>query len=89
MRKYCFKNNIYQLRIIFGRLRTAGLKANALKCSFGLKEITYLCYVITRKGIKTDPNKLKETMDLGRPDTTTEARALISIVQYYMDIGPR
>ena len=26
---------------------------------------------------------------LGRPDTTTEARELVGIVQYYMDIGPR
>ena len=89
MRKYCFKNHIYQLRTILGRLRTAGLKANAPKCSFGLNDITNLCYVITRKGIKPDPNKLQNMLYLGRPDTTTEARELVGIVQYYMDIGPR
>ena len=37
-----FKNHIEKLRIIFGRLRTAGFKVYAPKCSFGLKEITYL-----------------------------------------------
>ena len=31
-----------QLRIIFSRLRAAGLKYNAPKCSFGLKYIPYL-----------------------------------------------
>ena len=37
-----FENHIEQPRIIFGRLRAVGLKINAPKCSFGLKEITYL-----------------------------------------------
>ena len=56
--KYSFEKHKDQPRIIFGRLRAAGLKVNAPKCSFGLKEINYLCYVITREGIKPDPKKL-------------------------------
>ena len=79
----CFEKHIYQLRIIFGRLRAAGLKCNAPKCSFGLKDIPYLVYVITREGIKPDPEKVQGIMDLGRPATTTEARALIVMVQYF------
>ena len=43
-----FSNHTEQLSIIFGRLRAAGLKVNTPKCSFGLKGITYLGYVITR-----------------------------------------
>ena len=35
------------------------------------------------EGIKTDPKKLQGIMDLGRPYTTTELRALIGMVQYY------
>ena len=46
--KDILKNHIEQLRIIFGRLSAASLKVNAPKCSFGLKEIIYLGYVITR-----------------------------------------
>ena len=63
--KDCFKNDIEQLRMIFGRFCAEGLKVNAPKCSFGLKGITYLCYVITREGIKPDPKKLQVIMDLG------------------------
>ena len=37
--KDIFEKEIYQLKIIFDRLRTAGLKGNAPKCSFGLKDI--------------------------------------------------
>ena len=56
--KDIFDNHINQLIIIFGRLRAAGLKGNAPKWSCGLKEITYLGYVITREYIKPDPKKV-------------------------------
>ena len=37
-----FENHIEHPRIIFGRLRAAGLNVNAPTCSFGLNEIPYL-----------------------------------------------
>ena len=69
--------HIIQLRAIFGRFQDAGLKVNFLKCSFGLKEITYLYCVITWGGIQPDPKKVEVIMDLGRPATTTEVQELI------------
>ena len=75
-----------QLILIFGRLRAAGLKVNAPRCSFGLKDILYLGYVITREGIKPDPKKVQGIMDLRQPFTTTKARDLIGMVQYYRDM---
>ena len=53
-----FENHISQLRIILRTLRAAGLKVNAHKCSFGLNEIPFLGYVITRKDIKSNPKKV-------------------------------
>ena len=64
--KESFKNQIEHLRIIFVILRAAGLKVNAPKCSFGLNNIPYLGYVITRGGIKPDPNKLQGFIDIKR-----------------------
>ena len=51
LRRYFFKMYIYQWMTIFGRLRAAGLKDNAPKWSFSLKEIPYLGYVIKNEGI--------------------------------------
>ena len=48
LRKNSFEKHIEKPMIIFGRLRAAGLKVNAPKCSFGLKYIPYLGHVITR-----------------------------------------
>ena len=54
-----------------------------LSSVFGLKDIPYLVYVITREDIEPYPNKLQGIMDLRRPATPTEARALICMVRYY------
>ena len=68
--------------MIFGRLCAAGLKVNDYKCRFGLNNIPHLVYVITREDIKPDLKKAQGIIDLWRPDTTKEERALIGIVQY-------
>ena len=87
--KDSFENYIEQLIIIFGRMCAAGLQVNVNKWIFGVKEITYLGYVILREGTKPEPKKVQGIMDLRQPSTTTEARALVGIVQYYRDITPR
>ena len=87
--KGSFYQHIYQPIFIFDRLRAKGLKLNHPKWIFGLKDITYLVYIITREGIKTNPKKVQGIMDLGRPTKMTEARALIWMVQYYREIWSR
>ena len=86
--KDSFENYIYQMIMIYSRLCASGLKVNASKHSFGLKNIPYLGYVITREGIKPDPKKLQGIMDFGRPYTTNKARSLIVMVQYYRYMCP-
>ena len=56
--KYRFENHIDHLRIIFVGLRVSVLKVNVSKCIFGLKDIPYLGYLITREGIDPDQNKV-------------------------------
>ena len=89
LNKGTFKDHIEQLRVCFRRIQAAGLKVNAKKCSFGLKEIPYLGYIITREGIKPDPKKIQGILDLERPKTTTECRAIVGLVQYYRDMWKR
>ena len=59
LRKGGLSQYIYHIRVIFARLRAAGLKYNAPKYSFGLNEITYLGYTITREGITYLQRKYK------------------------------
>ena len=49
-----------------------GLKYNANKCSFGLKYVTKLGYVINWDGTKPDVIKLQGVMDIVLSTTITE-----------------
>ena len=84
-----FRKHIEQLKRISGKVCAAGLNVDAPKWSFGLNEISYIGYVITRDGIKPDRDKSQVIMDPGRPATTIEVRALISIIQYYQYMCPK
>ena len=44
---------------IFKRLRDANLKLKAKKCLFLRKQVPYLGHIVTRDGIKPDPEKTK------------------------------
>ena len=46
-------SNLQKLDKVLGRLKRAGLKANAQKSFFGCQELEYLGYWVTRQGIKT------------------------------------
>ena len=87
--KNCFRKHIEHLIMIFVRLCAAYLKVNAPECSFGLKDITYIGYFITREDIKPNPKKLHGIMDLGQPATNTEERALIGMIHYYREMWIR
>ena len=49
LRKEIFSKKIDHLKVILSRICAEGLKLNTPKRSFGLKEITYLGYVITQR----------------------------------------
>ena len=70
-------------------MHASGLKVIVPKCSFGLKEINYLGYIITREGIKTNPKKVQGIMALGRTASNDEAWALIGMFKYYRDMWLR
>ena len=79
--KVSFPQHIDHIRVIFARLQTEGLKVNASKCSFRLKAIHYLGYVISWEDIKPDIKKFQGIMDLGQPTTMNEILSMIGIVK--------
>ena len=87
--KESFSKNIDYIIVIFSRVFDARLKANAPKFVFVLKNIICVGYVVTRDDIKPDMKKVQGIMDLFRPTTATEYRALIGVVQNYRDTWPR
>ena len=86
--KGTIQEHLDQLEESFWRFSKAGLKVNAPKCSFGLKEIPYLGYIISMDGLKHDPKKVQGILDL-QPTTAKEMKSLIGMIQFYQDMCQR
>ena len=80
--KGIFAEHINQLEEIFRRFKKAGLKSNASKYSFGLKEIPYLGYIISIDEIKPNPEKVQGIINLTKLKTAKDMKSLIDMIQF-------
>jgi hypothetical protein len=56
---------------------------------FCAHEIKYLCYILTREGIKPQSNKVQAILALNPPNNIKELRHFLRMVQYYRDMWSR
>ena len=81
-----YDDHLEKLEVVLSRLHDAGLRVNATKSSFALHEIEYLGYILTRDGIKPQPEKVSAIMALKEPTSVKELRKFLGMVQYYRDL---
>ena len=62
-------DHVAVLRKLFERLRKYPLRLNPEKCTFGVISGKLLGFVVSRKGIEVDPDKVKEIVDMPPPQT--------------------
>jgi hypothetical protein len=71
------------------QLCEAGLKVNAAKLTFCALEIEYLCYVLTRDGIKPQSNKVQAILAIKQLTGVRQLRHFLGMVQYYRGLWAR
>jgi Reverse transcriptase (RNA-dependent DNA polymerase) len=77
-----FADHLTKLEMVLARLSTAGMRVNASKSKFFVKQIEYLGYWITQKGIQPVYNKVEAILKIKAPKTRKELRQFIGIVNY-------
>jgi hypothetical protein len=65
-------DHLGKLEQVFIQLHDAGLKVNAAKPFFCVQEIEYLGYILTKGGIKPQPNKVQAILALNPPKSVKE-----------------
>ena len=68
-------DHIINLKKLFERLRKFQLKLNLTKCTFGATSEKLLGFVVSKKGIEIDPDKVRAIQDLPPPRTQKEVRS--------------
>ena len=64
-------------------LKEQHIYAKPSKCFFGVKDVDYLGHIVSHKGVKVDPNKIKTMMDCPIPKTLKNIRVFLGMTGYY------
>lgn len=78
-----FEDHICRLRLVFDRLRAAGLKLKPTKCRFLRKQVAFLGHVVSSHGIKTDPEQVKAVKTWPVPLNVKELQSFLGLASYY------
>jgi len=78
-----FTEHLQNLRTVFDRLRQAGLKLKATKCSLLQQKVQYLGHVVSDKGVSVDPTKVEKVQTWPVPKTVQEVRQFLGFCSYY------
>ncbi len=53
------------------------------KCEFVKKELKFLGYIISKKGIRTDPEKIEKMVNIGPLKNLKELRSRLGLFSFY------
>ena len=71
------------------RCRQKGIKLNKLKLKLKCTEFPYLGQLVTKEGLKPDPDKTKAVQEILQPDNTTAVRRFCGFVNYSAKFMPK
>lgn len=78
-----FEQMIARLKLVFDRLKQAGLKLKPKKCELFAKEVSFLGHVVTQEGIATDPEKIRSIKEWPAPCNVCDLRSFLGLCSYY------
>lgn len=55
---------------------------NVEKCIFAVQEVKFLRHIIIAKGVSPDPEKIHAITNLQPPQSSTEVRSFLGMVEY-------
>lgn len=87
--KSSFDDHLKKLRVVLQRMLEKGIQLEAKKSFFGAHQVEYLGYIITREGLKPQPEKVRAILNMGRPSTVRQLRGFVGLVNFYRDLWKR
>lgn len=83
-----FTEHLNNLRLVFTRLREAGLRLKPKKCCLAKREVEYLGYIVTKDGIAPDPEKVAAVQEFPEPQDLKALRSFVGLASYYRRFIP-
>lgn len=78
-----FDQHLADVESVLMRFRAAGLKLGPSKCQFLGEEVKYLGHILSRQGVRPDPDKLSCVRNFPTPRNAKEVRQFLGLLGYY------
>ena len=80
--------HLNRLRLVFKRLHDINVHIKPDKCLFLTKEISYLRFKITDKGLFKTDEKIKAIKESAAPTNVSEVRSFLGLITFYLKFVP-
>lgn len=71
-----------RLRKLLDRIREKGLTLNKEKCKFRMPELVFMGHLLSARGIGPAKSKIEAVVEARRPETQSEIRSFLGLVNY-------
>lgn len=78
-----FEEHLNRLSSVFTLFRKSNLKLNPKKCVLFTKQVSYLGYVLSDRGIQTDPAKIKVVQEWQIPSDKRQVKSFLGLCSFY------
>ena len=78
-----FEEHLLHLDMLFTRLAEHKIYLKISKSNFCMHEVKYLGHILSRNGIRPNPEKIKEVMDCKPPTDQASLRRFLGLANYY------
>ena len=76
------------LQKVLDRARNVGVKWNKKKCVFGTDTVKYIGHIICREGIKPDPSKIADLINMPNPIDKLGVHRVLGVINYLSKFIP-
>ena len=83
-----FNTHMTRLQEVLERFKGANLKLKPSKCELLQQEVKFLGHIVSKDGVKTDPDKIKAVKEWKQPTCQTEVRTFLGFLGYYRRFCP-
>lgn len=83
------RNHDENLKALLNRAREINLKMNSKKMNLRKTEVKFMGHVITKDGLKPDPEKITAVENMPKPTSKQELMSLLGFVNYLAKFLPK
>lgn len=82
------KEHDKNLKAVLQRAREQDIKFNKNKCIFNTTELKFIGHIISKKGVRADPEKIKCILELATPTNKKELEQILGMITYISKFVP-